>query len=69
MTEVKCGRIIIDGRTMTPDQSKGLLRICKADDGLCHLQFGARDDMPYNPDDDFIIFPAEAQMKFIPKPG
>ena len=25
--------------------------------------------MPYNPDDDFIIFPMEAEMKFIPKPG
>ena len=33
------------------------------------LHPSARSDLPYNPDDDFIIFPAEAQMKFIPKPG
>lgn len=52
------------------DERKGLLRICKDTEGLVHLQWGLRsNDLPYNPEDDFIIFPMEAQMKFIPKPG
>ena len=55
---------------MKPDDRKGKLRICKATDGLTHLMWGPRaEGMPFNPDDDFIIFPQEAQMKFIPKPG
>ena len=55
---------------MKPDDRKGKLRICKATDGLTHLMWGTRaEGMPYNPEDDFIIFPQEAQMKFIPKPG
>ena len=55
---------------MKPDDRKGKLRICKATDGLTHLMWGPRaEGMPFKPDDDFIIFPQEAQMKFIPKPG
>lgn len=68
--DVRCGRIIVDGRMMTPDQRKGKLRVCKDTDGLTHLQFGLRsDDLPYVPEDDFLIFPQECEMKFIPKPG
>ena len=55
---------------MKPDDRKGKLRVCKATDGLNHLQWGGRaPDMPFLPEDDFIIFPQEAEMKFIPKPG
>ena len=55
---------------MKPDDRKGKLRVCKATDGLNHLQWGGRaPDMTFLPEDDFIIFPQEAEMKFIPKPG
>jgi len=70
LIDVQCGRIIVENKTMKPDDRKGKLRICKATDGLTHLMWGPRaEGMPFNPDDDFIIFPQEAQMKFIPKPG
>eukprot|EP00227_Mantoniella_beaufortii_P019311 CAMPEP_0197578486 /NCGR_PEP_ID=MMETSP1326-20131121/2677_1 /TAXON_ID=1155430 /ORGANISM="Genus nov. species nov., Strain RCC2288" /LENGTH=173 /DNA_ID=CAMNT_0043141669 /DNA_START=43 /DNA_END=560 /DNA_ORIENTATION=+ len=70
LVDVKCGRLLVEGKTMKPDDRKGRLRIARATDGLCHLQWGARsDDMPFIPEDDFIIFPQEAVMKFIPKPG
>ena len=55
---------------MAPDERKGKLRVCKATDGLCHLQWGSRaEGMPFVPEDDFIIFPQESVMKFIPKHG
>ena len=55
---------------MKPDDRKGKLRVCKATDGLNHLQWGGRaPDMPFLPEDDFIIFPQEAEMKFIPNAG
>lgn len=55
---------------MVPDGRKGKLRLCKDTDGLTHLQWGTRAaDMPFTPEDDFLVFPQEAQMKFIPKPG
>ncbi|ACO70479.1 adhesion regulating molecule [Micromonas commoda] len=70
LIDVQCGRINVEGKTMKPDDRKGKLRICKATDGLTHLMWGTRaEGMPYNPEDDFIIFPQEAEMKFIPKPG
>ena len=57
-------------KAMAPDERKGKLRVCKATDGLCHLQWGSRaEGMPFVPEDDFIIFPQESVMKFIPKPG
>ena len=46
---------------MKPDDRKGKLRVCKATDGLNHLQWGGRaPDMPFLPEDDFIIFPQES---------
>ena len=70
LIDVRCGRINVAGKAMAPDERKGKLRVCKATDGLCHLQWGSRaEGMPFVPEDDFIIFPQESVMKFIPKPG
>ena len=44
--------------------------MCKDTDGLTHLQWGVRaPDMPFTPEEDLLVFPREAEMKFIPKPG
>ena len=68
--DVQCGRINVQGKTMVPDERKGKLRLCKDTDGLTHLQWGSRAaDMPFLPEDDLLVFPQEAEMKFIPKPG
>ena len=65
-----CGRIDIQGKTMVPDERRGKLRLCKDTDGLTHLQWGVRaPDMPFTPEEDLLVFPREAEMKFIPKPG
>jgi hypothetical protein len=67
---VPCGRIDIQGKTMVPDERRGKLRLCKDTDGLTHLQWGVRaPDMPFTPEEDLLVFPREAEMKFIPKPG
>ena len=55
---------------MVPDERRGKLRLCKDTDGLTHLQWGTRaPDMPFAPEEDLLVFPREAEMKFIPKPG
>ena len=55
---------------MVPDERRGKLRLCKDTDGLTHLQWGTRaPDMPFAPETDLLVFPQEAEMKFIPKPG
>ena len=55
---------------MVPDERRGKLRLCKDTDGLTHLQWGTRaPDMPFTPEEDLLVFPHEAEMKFIPKPG
>ena len=55
---------------MVPDERRGKLRLCKDTDGLTHLQWGVRaPDMPFTPEEDLLVFPREAEMKFIPKPG
>ena len=55
---------------MVPDERRGKLRLCKDTDGLTHLQWGVRaPDMPFTPEEDLLVFPHEAEMKFIPKPG
>ena len=55
---------------MVPDERRGKLRLCKDTDGLTHLQWGTRaPDMPFAPELDLLVFPQEAEMKFIPKPG
>ena len=65
-----CGRIDIQGKTMVPDERRGKLRLCKDTDGLTHMQWGVRaPDMPFTPEEDLLVFPREAEMKFIPKPG
>jgi 26S proteasome regulatory subunit N13 len=67
---VPCGRIDVQGKTMVPDERRGKLRLCKDTDGLTHLQWGTRaPDMPFAPETDLLVFPQEAEMKFIPKPG
>ena len=54
---------------MVPDNRKGKLRLCKDTDGLTHLQWGVRvADTPFSPEDDLLVFPREAEMKFISKP-
>ena len=55
---------------MVPDERRGKLRLCKDTDGLTHMQWGVRaPDMPFTPEEDLLVFPREAEMKFIPKPG
>ena len=53
---------------MKPDDRKGKLRVCKATDGPNHRSEAVVPHV-FLPEDDFIIFPQEAEMKFIPKPG
>ncbi len=69
LLDVQCGRINVAGKTMVPDNRKGKLRLCKDTDGLTHLQWGVRvADTPFSPEDDLLVFPREAEMKFISKP-
>ena len=66
LLDVRCGRVNVAGKTMVPDNRKGKLRLCKDTDGLTHLQWGVRvADTPFSPEDDLLVFPREAEMKFI----
>lgn len=58
MLEFRAGKMIFEGKKVTPDTRKGLVRIARGDEGLVHVQW--LDRVQNVVEDDQIVFPDEA---------
>ena len=70
LIDVQCGRIVVEGKTMKPDDRKGKLRVCKGHGRPQPPAVGRsrpRHALPAR--GRLHHLPQEAEMKFIPKPG
>ncbi|KAI4352992.1 hypothetical protein L6164_007192 [Bauhinia variegata] len=58
MLEFRAGKMFLDGKKVSPDTRKGLIRIARGEEGLVHFQWLDRTQNAV--EDDQIIFPNEA---------
>ncbi|KNA11319.1 hypothetical protein SOVF_136340 [Spinacia oleracea] len=58
MLEFRAGKMLFEGKRVTPDSRKGLVRIARGDEGLIHFQW--LDRVQNVIEDDQIVFPEEA---------
>lgn len=58
MLEFRAGKMVLEGKRVTPDTRKGLIRIARGEEGLVHFQW--LDRVQNMVVDDQIVFPEEA---------
>lgn len=61
LVEFKAGRMNYDGKMVTPDRRRGLIRVVKDAHGMTTFQFLDADS--HNPIDSFFVFPDEAKFE------
>ena len=61
LVEFKAGRMDYDGRMVTPDRRKGLIKVTKDDQGMKTFSFCDADTG--NPIENFYIFPDSAKFE------
>ncbi|EPB91844.1 hypothetical protein HMPREF1544_01352 [Mucor circinelloides 1006PhL] len=60
LVEFNAGKVIREGSTLKPDTRKGVVYMDQSDDQLMHFYWKER--KAADPEDDFIIFPDEAEL-------
>ncbi|KAI8646835.1 proteasome complex subunit Rpn13 ubiquitin receptor-domain-containing protein [Parasitella parasitica] len=63
LVEFNAGKVIRDGSTLKPDTRKGVIYMDQSDDQLMHFYWKER--KAADPEDDFIIFPDEAELSCV----
>ncbi|GBF95298.1 26S proteasome regulatory subunit [Raphidocelis subcapitata] len=68
LAEARLGLLLREGKTLTPDTRKGMLRVIRTEDGLVHLMWAERTDggVKAEAERDVIVFPDEAAFSQIP---
>ena len=61
LVEFKAGKMAYDGRMVTPDRRKGLIRVIEDADGMKQFQWCDLDTK--NPIDSFYVFPDDAKFE------
>ena len=61
LVEFKAGKMNYDGRMVTPDRRKGLLRVVEDGQGMKQFQWCDADTK--NPIDSFYVFPDDAKFE------
>ncbi|KMT17642.1 hypothetical protein BVRB_2g035910 [Beta vulgaris subsp. vulgaris] len=61
MLEFRAGKMLLEGKRVTPDTRKGLVRISRGEEGLVHFQW--IDRVQNAVEDDQIVFPEEATFE------
>jgi len=65
LLQMKAGKMAQNGTTVTPDARKGLMVLCKTEDGLMHLIW--QDRATGTVEDDLIVFQGDATLKHVPQ--
>ncbi|KAL9552769.1 hypothetical protein MBANPS3_003610 [Mucor bainieri] len=60
LVEFNAGKVVREGSTLKPDTRKGVVYMDQSDDQLMHFYWKER--KAADPEDDFIIFPDEAEL-------